>query len=183
RAAQSATAPARSCLPAFQLFDDRVDLGTKLGLTGDDPLDLGIELGDVDFFAGVFGLDVRSHRDVVVVLRNSVSVDKLSEILNAASLHVRIQDLVLMGNINLVFIALAHELIGGVDEQYFVIGLGLLQHDDARGDGRTEKQVRRQLDDGVDEIIVDQVLADLLFGSPAIQHTGELDDRGCAVDS
>ena len=77
---------------------------------------------------------------------------------------------------------LADELRGRVDEQRLVVGLGLLEHDDAGRDRRAEEEVRRKLDDGVDVVVVDEVLADLLLGAAAVEHAGELDDRGGAVD-
>ena len=63
-----------------------------------------------------------------------------------------------------------------------VVGLRLLQHDDAGRDRRAEEEVGRELDDGVDVVVVDEVLADLLLGAAAVEHAGELDDRGGAVD-
>ena len=59
--------------------------------------------------------------------------------------------------------------------------LDLLQHDHAGRDRGAEEQVRRELDDGVDEVVVDQVLADLLLRAAAVEHAGELDDRCGAV--
>ena len=43
------------------------------------------------------------------------------------------------------------------------IPLGLFQHHDAGRDRRAVEQVVRQLDDAVDKIVIDQILADLLF--------------------
>jgi hypothetical protein len=82
----------------------------------------------------------------------------------------------------LVLVAAAHELGGGVDEQRGVVALGLLQHDDAGGNRGAEEEVGRQLDDGIDVVVVDQVLADLLLCAAAIEHAGKLDDRRRAVD-
>ena len=59
--------------------------------------------------------------------------------------------------------------------------LRLLQDDDAGGDRGAEEQIRRKLDDGVDVVVVDEVLADLLLRAAAVEHAGELDDRRCAV--
>ena len=59
--------------------------------------------------------------------------------------------------------------------------LGLLQHDNTGGDGGAEKEIRRQLDDSIDVVVVDQVLADLLLRAAAIEHAGKFDDGSCAV--
>lgn len=72
-------------------------------------------------------------------------------------------------------------LLGRVQKQRMVISLGLFQHHDAGGDRRAVEQVVRQLDDAVDEVVVDQVFADLLFRAAAVHHAGEADDRGRAV--
>ena len=72
-------------------------------------------------------------------------------------------------------------LLGRIEKQRMVISLGLFQHHDAGGDRRAVEQVVRQLDDAVDEVVVDQVFADLLFRAAAVHDAGEADDRGRAV--
>ena len=72
-------------------------------------------------------------------------------------------------------------LFGGVDEQGLVICLVLFQHHDAGGDAGAEKQVAGQLDHAVDEVVVDEILADLLLCAAPVQNTGETDDGGGAV--
>ena len=93
-----------------------------------------------------------------------------------------VEDRLLVVGGELVLVALAGELRRGVDEQDLVVGLRLLEHDDAGRDRRAEEQVRRELDDGVDVVVVDEVLADLLLRTAAVEHAGELDDRRRAVD-
>ncbi|MOA01479.1 hypothetical protein D3C78_1208900 [compost metagenome] len=82
----------------------------------------------------------------------------------------------------LVLVAAAHEQAGGVDEQRGVVALGLLQHDDAGSDGGAEEQIRRQLDDSIDVVVVDEVLANLGLRTAAIEHARELDNCCGAVD-
>ena len=53
---------------SFQVVNYGADGGAKLGLSGNDLSDIGIEPGDIDGFAGVLLLDVERHRDVVTVL-------------------------------------------------------------------------------------------------------------------
>lgn len=72
----------------------------------------------------------------------------------------------------LVFVADALELLGAVNEQDRVVRFRFLQDDDAGGDGGAEKEVGRELDDGVDVVVVDEVLADLAFGAATVQDAG-----------
>jgi hypothetical protein len=110
-------------------------------------------------------LDVRRHGDVVVV-RGDVGVGtsraKWATSSRAAN---RVEDSA-GGPRELVLVADARELGRRVDEQHRVVGLRLLQHDDARGDRGAEEEVRRELDHGVHVVVVDEVLADLLLGPP-----------------
>jgi hypothetical protein len=55
--------------------------------------------------------------------------------------------------------------------------LGLLQHHNTGGNARTIEQVVRQLNNTVDIVIVNQILADFLLCAAAVHHTGEADDR------
>ena len=81
----------------------------------------------------------------------------------------------------LVLVALMDKLLRGVDEEDVGICLALLQHDDAGGDGDTEKQVVGQLDDSVDKVVAYQIASDFLLGTPAVEHAGELYDGRRAV--
>ena len=60
-----------------------------------------------------------------------------------------------------------------INEQHFIVRFALFQHHDAGGDGRAEKQVAGQLDDAVDEVVVDEILADLLLGAAPVQNARE----------
>ncbi|MNC29020.1 hypothetical protein D3C75_772530 [compost metagenome] len=93
-----------------------------------------------------------------------------------------VEDFPLVIEQQLVLVATAHEQARGVDEQSGVVAFRLLQHDDAGRDGGAEEQIRRQLDNGIDVVIVDQVLANLGFRTAAIEHARELDNGSRAVD-
>ncbi len=67
---------------------------------------------------------------------------------------------------------------GGINKEHAAVIAVLFQHHDAGGDGRTEKEVGRQLDDAVDKVIVDQVLADLLLRPAPVHDAREADDGG-----
>ena len=68
-----------------------------------------------------------------------------------------------------------------VDKERCIVFLALFQYDDASGDADTEKEVGRELDNGVDIVIVDQIFADFLLSSATIEYAGELDDSCRAV--
>ncbi|EXI91524.1 MAG: hypothetical protein AW12_01250 [Candidatus Accumulibacter sp. BA-94] len=65
----------------------------------------------------------------------------------------------------------------GVDEQHLSapacrLAVGLrTQHQDAGGDGGAVEQVLRQADDGLDQILIDPLLANLLFLAAPEQHS------------
>jgi len=74
----------------------------------------------------------------------------------------------------------------GVDEQHLagpVGGLrrGRAQDEDAGGDAGAVEQVRRQADDGLDDVVVQQRGADVAFGAAAEQHAVRHDGGGDAV--
>ena len=68
-----------------------------------------------------------------------------------------------------------------VDEQHLVVRLRLLHHHDTGRDGGAEKEVRGQLDDTVDIVVLDQISADLLLRAAAVHDAGEAYDRRRAV--
>ena len=71
-----------------------------------------------------------------------------------------------------------YKLGRGIDKQDAVVLLTLLQNDDAGGYGGAKEKVRGQLNDRVDVVVVDQILADLLLGPSSVQHPGKLDNGG-----
>ena len=80
----------------------------------------------------------------------------------------------------LVLVADVLELIRGVNEERVVVRLALLEDNDAGGDGDAKEEIAWQLDDGIYEVVVDEVFADFLLGTATIEDTGELDDGGGA---
>jgi len=107
---------------------------------------------------------------------------KLDEVIFVLTVFQRVENPLLVLRRELVLVTDALEFVGRVDEQHSVVRFGLLEHDDARGDSGAEEQVRRQLDHGVDVIVIDEVLADLLLGTTSVKHAGEFNDGGGAVD-
>ena len=86
---------------------------------------------------------------------------------------------VLLGE--LVAVGDLHALLRGVQEEGAVVRLGLFQHQDAGGNGGAEEKIVRQLNDPVDEVVVDEVLADFLLRPAPVHHPGKADDGGSAV--
>lgn len=86
---------------------------------------------------------------------------------------------VLLGE--LVAVGDLHALLRGIQEEGAVVRFGLFQHQDAGGNGGAEEEVVRQLNDPVDEVVVDEVLADLLLCPAPVHHPGKADDGGGAV--
>ena len=101
-------------------------------------------------------------------------------VLLGARLHERIDVLDVLGH-EFVLVADVLEHLGSVDEERAVVDLTLGENDDARRDRHAEKEVRGQLDNRLDEVVVDQILADLLLRAAAVQHAGELDDCRAAL--
>ncbi len=147
-----------------------------------DSCDLRVELLDVDDLAGVLLLHIRGDRNVVVVGADLIVRHQLGDVFVVVARNKPVQDELLVLRHQLVLVADAPELLGAVDEQDRVVRFRLLQDNDAGGDGGAEEEVGRELDDGVDVVVVDKVLADLAFGAAAVQDAGEFDDRRRAVD-
>lgn len=146
-----------------------------------DLRDLGVELLDINDLAGVLLLDVGGDGEGIVLSGNFVVGDEGGEVRLVGALKIGRQDRldVVLGK--LVAVCDLDALLGRVQKQRMVIPLGLFQHHDAGRDRRAVEQVVRQLDDAVDEVVVDQVFADLLFRAAAVHHAREADDGRRAV--
>ena len=146
-----------------------------------DLRDLGVELLNVNDLAGVLLFDVGGDGEGIVLFGNFVVGDEGCKVRLVGTVQIRRQDRldVVLGE--LVAVGDLDALLGRVQKQRMVIPLGLFQHHDAGGDCRAVEQVIRQLDDAVDEVVVDQVFADLLFRAAAVHDAGEADDCRRAV--
>ena len=148
--------------------DDFIYLCAQRVLLRHDVGDALVELVDIDLLRGVLGLDVRRHADVGIVGEDVVVADEAGEMRHVLTAVPRVVDMadVVVGE--LVLVALMDKLLRGVDEEDVGVSLALLQHDDAGGDGDPEEQVVGQLDDGIDEVVLDEVAAYLLFGTTTV---------------
>ena len=136
---------------------------------------------NVNDLAGVLLLDVGGDGEVIILLGNFVVGDEGGEVRLVGAVKIGRQDRLDVGLGELVAVCDLDALLGRVQKQRMVIALGLFQHHDAGRDRRAVEQVIRQLDDAVDEVVVDQVFADLLFRAAAVHHAGEADDCRRAV--
>ena len=146
-----------------------------------DLRDLGVELLDINDLAGVLLLDVGGDGEVIVLLGNFVVGDEGGEVRLVGAVQIRGQNRLDVILRELVAVGDLDALPGRVQKQRMVISLGLFQHHDAGRNRRAVEQVVRKLDDAVDEVVVDQVFADLLFRAAAIHDAGEADDGRRAV--
>ena len=165
----------------LNLRHDLIDLLPQLLFPRYDLRDLGIELLNVNDLAGVLLFDVGGDGEVIVLLGNFVVGDKSGKVGLVGAVKIGRQDRLDVGLGELVAVGDLDALLGRVQKQRMVIPLGLFQHHDAGRDRRAVEQVVRQLDDAVDEVVVDQVFADLLFRATAVHHAGEADDDRRAV--
>ena len=76
-----------------------------------------------------------------------------------------------------VLVALLAKLVRSIHEEHGIVALRpLTQDDDAGGDAHPKEEVGGELNDGVYQILLQQVVTNLLLGTTAVEHTGELDD-------
>ena len=166
---------------SLNLPHDFPDFLPQLLLPGHDLVVLGVEGGDVDDLPGVLLGHIGGHGQVVVLLPDLPVGHQAGEVVPVLPGVIQLQDVgdVVLGE--LVAVGDLDALLGGVDKQGCVVRLGLLQHHDAGGDGGAEEQVVGQLDDTVDEVVVDEVFADLPLRSAPVHHPGEADNGVGAI--
>ena len=142
---------------------------------------LRIELHNVNLLPGVLLLHIGGDRDIVLLLPNLLVGGQVGEVgdLGPAGESIHNAGDVFRGQ--LIVVGHLDALAGGVDKQGFVVRLVLFQHHNAGGNRRAVKKVPRQLNHAVDEVVVDEVLADFLLRPAPVQDAGETHDGGGAV--
>lgn len=142
--------------------------------------EVGIEPADVDLLAGVSRLDVGGHGEVVVPGGDIVLIhhgdDVRDILLPPEELHDTLD--LLVGEDVLIGLLGKEVLTAGVDELDPRVGLVLGEDEDIGGDGGAVEEVGRQGDDGLDVILPDEVLPDLLLRPAAVEDAREADDGG-----
>lgn len=129
-------------------------------LAGNDFLDLGVELRNVDFLSGVLGFNVGGNGEIVGVTLDFLIACQMGEVRFLRTGGKGGNDPADISRRQLVVVRDLDALAGSVNEQGLVVGLSLLQNHDTGCDGRAEEQVAGELDNAVDEVVVDQILSD-----------------------
>lgn len=148
------------------MFQDAPQCFVRLPRLGfDDPQFLDdFHDGPVGF--GIRGVDVAAGRDVVVVLLQLAVVDDAAEFFRFLPADEGVGDALDALNGDEVLGVALFEDLGGIDEQDLALArlrLGLVQEQqDARSGGVVE-QVFGQVEHALDEVVVDEPLADGLF--------------------
>ena len=162
------------------LRDDVIYLAAQLVDFGDGGADVGVELRDVDDFAGVLGGDVAADGEVVVVRLDGVVGDVLCAVRDVGLVGKGFEDFgdVVFGEgvvVGFFFVEFA-----GVDELGAGVAFVAGEDEDIDGDGGAVEEVGREGDDGFDVVVVHQVFADFLLGTAPVEDAGEGDDGGAA---
>ena len=165
-----------------QGFDNVVEFGAQGGDASYDFGEAVLELVDVDLLSGVARFHIGADGEIVV---GSHDVFKGGKVRHVLFLH-----LIGKEGENLVEMSIGEDIVvgrllveigrGGVDELHARVTLVLGEHEDVGGNGRAIEQSARKGDDGLHEILIDEVFTDFLFRTTAIEDTGEADD-GCAT--
>ena len=91
-------------------------------------------------------------------------------------------DALLIGWRKFVLIAFVDELLRGIDKADAVVALVLLQHNDAGGYRSTNEQVAGQLDNGIHEVVLDEILRQLAATKELIANSGDLELQNKMTD-
>ena len=133
-------------LPLFRhlnFLDYSVDLRPEGRVARDNFVDLGVELFDVDLFAGVLRLDVGGNGEIIIVLSNLFIRRQMRKVLFFGMSGEDGNDLIDVRLRQFVVVRDLDTLVRRVDEKCIAVGFVLFQHHDAGGDGRAEKEIAR----------------------------------------
>lgn len=150
---------------------------------GNDLLDLGIELYNVDFLSGVLGFHIGGNGEIIVIVRNFLIVHQMREVCFLGSLCKGIHDSFDVRQCQLVVVRYLDTLSGSINKQRFVVGLVFFQHHNTGRNGSSKEQIARQLNNTINKVVVDQVFSDFLLCAAAVHDAGETDDGRGAIRS
>ena len=148
---------------------------------GHDLGDLGVELHDVDLLPGVFSLYIGGNGEIVFLPGDLLISGQMGEVDLLGTVDKGVHNAVDVLRRQLIVVGHLDALFGGVNKQSLVVHFVLFQHHDAGGDTGAEKQIAGQLDHAVDEVVVDEILADLLLRPAPVHNAGEADDGGGTI--
>ena len=162
------------------LSDEGVDVEAKgVDFVG-SCFDFSIELSDVDGLASVWWGDVGGDGEVVGVGGNGFMGDGGGEVWGIGFGGKGGHDLLDVGVFEGIGVGFFFEEGGGVDELGGGICFVFGEDEEGDGDGGAVEEVGGEGDDGFDEVVVDEVLADFLFGAGAVEDAWEADEGGAA---
>lgn len=144
-------------------------------------LDLSVQLANIDHFAGIFFLDISGNGEVVVLLSNFAVGHKAGFVGYISAVRKETDDAINVFGYQVVDVPNLYIHLRSIYEEGVVVALGLLEHQDAGGNPSSKKEVRRQLDDTVDVVVIHQVFADLALSAAAVHDAGEADDGSRAA--
>jgi hypothetical protein len=125
-----------------------------------------VRLSEVNLLLGGGGADVARDVQVEVVLLDLIHLDPAGVAGLLLSELVGVDDPGDVLRAQLVLALAFHEMLSGVDEEYVVGLLALLEHEDADRDAGGVEEIRRQADDGVDVAVLEQLGADAFSAPP-----------------
>ena len=127
-----------------------------------------VEFVDINFNRCVLLLDIGRNGEVELLCFYFGCGHHLAEILNLSLVELCLVNLPDVLVAQLVLVAFMDKLVACIDEADTVVGLVLLQDNDAGGNGRAEEKVLRQLDNSINIIVSYQKLANLLLSTTTI---------------
>ena len=159
----------------FQLFNNFVDVGPKRVDAFYGLRHLAVKLYNIYHLAHVFGLHIRTNRQVIIVLGNGCMVYRGSHILHIGLCSKDVYNAVdMLGQQHIVVgFFLIKGFATGIDKLRAGVGLMFRQHQDVNGNASAIKQVGRKGDNRFHKVVVHQILPYFLLGTATIKHTGE----------
>src|SRR5699024_10565709 len=146
-----------------------------------DVLDFTLELANIrshfvqiNFFFRLKGINIAGNVEVKAVLFNLLHRRHMSILINVLTALVCVYDLVDVALPEDVLILSSLKVFGSVDEQDVIrIAVALpLEYEDTDRNTGAEEEVCRKTNDGIQHIqLLDEVLADHLFGSATEENT------------
>ena len=159
-----------------QLLQVSLHLRPHGGEFGFEAGDVGLHGVEVDLGLFFEGIDVAGDVEIKIVVGDLLRGGAVGVFFHGLEGLIRVHDLldVLVGEQALVLGVLV--LAGGVDEEDIAGGAGFAEDQNGGGDAGAEEEIRRQADDGLQQVFLDELLPDLALRRTAKQHAMRDDD-------
>src|SRR5690606_38448810 len=109
------------------------------------------------------GIDISRNVQVVLVLFDFTEAGDIGVFINAGSSLVGVQDFLDVGLAEQVLVFTGLEIAAGVDKQHLVVVLGFFEQQNCCGNACAVEQLFRQADNGIQQVFIDQLLANPAF--------------------